>query len=273
MGGKVEACVECTQKCLKIHEKKKISLPAVTSFFKVMIGAKFAQVLYFPPKFAAMVPALVNQKTFLEDSSGQQWLVTISKVDGSLAFQQGWNSFSLDHGLEIGDFLVFNYVGSHFVVSIYTKSGCEKLDFPWNSNPKKRARASCNSTAKRSQWHTIDEDSMNKQGTSTSAVHMSDEEISPSQYKTNDLEEILEVPENPSDHMDTIERPKPMPESEYFEDTYYMINRDLGDKQGDDIMFDLSGFEMGNNSGADGTKNTAAKDVGCSTSQRFLSED
>ena len=45
MGGKVEACVECTQKCLKIHEKKKISLPAVTSFFKVMIGAKFAQVL------------------------------------------------------------------------------------------------------------------------------------------------------------------------------------------------------------------------------------
>lgn len=239
---------------------------------------------YFPPKFAAMVPALVNQKTFLEDSSGQQWLATISKVDGSLAFQQGWNSFSLDDGLEIGDFLVFNYVGSRFVVSIYTKSGCEKLDFPWNSNPKKRARASCNSTAKRSQWHTIDEDSMNTQGTSTSAVPMSDEEISPSQCKTNDLEEILEVPENPSDHMDTIEknpsdhkdtieRPKPMPESEYFKDTYYMINRDVGGKQGDDIIFDLSSFEMENNSGAEDTKNAAAKAVGCSTSQRFLSED
>lgn len=239
---------------------------------------------YFPPKFAAMVPALVNQKTFLEDSSGQQWLVNISKVDGSLAFQQGWNSFSLDHGLEIGDFLVFNYVGSHFVVSIYTKSGCEKLDFPWNSNQKKRARANSNSTIKRSQRHTIDEDSMNKQGTSTSAGPMSDEEISPSQCKTNDLEETLEVPENPSDHMDkieknpsdhkeTIERPKPMPESEYYEDTYYMINRDVGGKQGDDIMFDLSGFEMGNNTGADGTKNAAAKDVGCSTSQRFLPED
>lgn len=239
---------------------------------------------YFPPKFAAMVPALVNLKTFLEDSSGQQWLVTISKVDGSLAFQQGWNSFSLDHGLEIGDFLVFNYVGSHFVVSIYNKSGCEKLDFPWNNNPKKRARANSNSTAKRSQRHTFDEDLMNIQGTSTSAVPVSDAEISPSQCKTNDLEEILEVPENPSDHKDTIEknptghrdtieRPKPMPESEYFEDTYYMINRDVGGKQGDDIMFDLSSFEMGNSSGADGTKNTAAKDVGCSTSPRFLSED
>lgn len=45
MGGKVEACVGCTQKCLLIHKKKKNSSPVVTSFFKVMIGAKFARVL------------------------------------------------------------------------------------------------------------------------------------------------------------------------------------------------------------------------------------
>ncbi|KAM3704091.1 hypothetical protein ACB098_04G146200 [Castanea mollissima] len=267
MGGKVEACVGCTQKCLLIHKKKKNSSPVVTSFFKVMIGDQFSKVLFLPPKFAATVSALLNQKTFLEDSSGQQWKVTISIVDGSLAFQRGWSSFSLDHGLEIGDFLVFNYMGSHFVVNVYNKTGCEKLLFPENSRLKKRARTDCNSTAKPSQWHANDEDSMNKQGSSTSAVSMSGAEISHSQC-------TMEVPENPSNHEDIIQRPKPMSTAEYCEETYYMIDRDVGDRQDDrSSMLDLSKFEMKNiNSVADVTKKSAAKDVGSSTSQMFLTE-
>ncbi|KAL4634273.1 hypothetical protein ACB092_04G188200 [Castanea dentata] len=267
MGCKVEACVGCTQKCLLIHKKKKNSSPVVTSFFKVMIGDQFSEVLFLPPKFAATVSALVNQKTFLEDSSGQQWKVTISVVDGSLAFQRGWSSFSLDHGLEIGDFLVFNYMGSHFVVNVYNKTGCEKLLFPENSRLKKRARTNCNSTAKPSQWHANDEDSMNKQGSSTSAVSMSGAEISQSQC-------TMEVPENPSNHEDIIQRPKPMSTAEYCEETYYMIDRDVGDRQDDrSSMLDLSKFEMKNiNSVADVTKKSAAKDVGSSTSQMFLTE-
>ncbi|KAF3959940.1 hypothetical protein CMV_015299 [Castanea mollissima] len=222
---------------------------------------------FLPPKFAATVSALVNQKTFLEDSSGQQWKVTISIVDGSLAFQRGWSSFSLDHGLEIGDFLVFNYMGSHFVVNVYNKTGCEKLLFPENSRLKKRARTNCNSTAKPSQWHANDEDSMNKQGSSTSAVSMSGAEISQSQC-------TMEVPENPSNHEDIIQRPKPMSTAEYCEETYYMIDRDVGDRQDDrSSMLDLSKFEMKNiNSVADVTKKSAAKDVGSSTSQMFLTE-
>lgn len=222
---------------------------------------------FLPPKFAATVSALVNQKTFLEDSSGRQWKVTISIVDGSLAFQRGWSSFSLDHGLEIGDFLVFNYMGSHFIVSVYNKTGCEKLLFPENSSPKKRARTNCNSTAKLSQWHANDEDSMNKQGSSTSAVSVSGAEISQSQC-------TMEVPENPSNHEDIIQRPKPMSTTEYCEETYYMIDRDVGGRQDDrSSMLDLSKFEMKNiNSVADVTKKSAAKDVGSSTSQMFLTE-
>lgn len=42
---KEEACVKCTQNCLKIHGKKEDSSPAVTSFFKIMIGPKFSEVL------------------------------------------------------------------------------------------------------------------------------------------------------------------------------------------------------------------------------------
>uniref|UniRef100_A0A2N9FJT0 TF-B3 domain-containing protein n=1 Tax=Fagus sylvatica TaxID=28930 RepID=A0A2N9FJT0_FAGSY len=228
---------------------------------------------FLPPKFAATISALVNQKTFLKDSSGRQWKVEISNLDGSLAFEQGWSSFSLDHGLEIGDFVLFNYMGSHFVVNIYTKTGCEKLDFPENSNPKKRARTNCNSTAKRGQCHTIDED-WNKQGSSTSVASVSDAEISQSQCKMNDLEKILEVPENPSNHKNSIVA-KPVSKAKYIEEPYYMINRDFSDKQGDDRspMLDLFNFEMcNNNSCADVTKKAAAKDTRCSTSQRSLTE-
>jgi hypothetical protein len=64
----------------------------------------------------------------LEDSSGQQWGVTISNINVPLAFEQGRSSFSSDHGLEIGDFLIFNYIlGSHFDGKVFdTNSNVKK---------------------------------------------------------------------------------------------------------------------------------------------------
>jgi hypothetical protein len=65
----------------------------------------------------------------LEDSSGQQWGVTISNIDVYLAFEQRRSSFSSDHGLEVGDFIIiFNYIlGSHFDVKVFdTNSNVKK---------------------------------------------------------------------------------------------------------------------------------------------------
>ncbi|KAF3629909.1 putative nuclear transcription factor Y subunit C-1-like isoform X1 [Capsicum annuum] len=100
-------------------------------------------VQYFPPKFARSVSHLTDQKTYLEDSSGRRWRVRVCKRDGSLAIKQGWPEFSSEHGLKLGEFLVFHYVpGKHFIVQIFGTSACEKIKFCSDiGKGRKRARS------------------------------------------------------------------------------------------------------------------------------------
>ncbi|KAB1217296.1 hypothetical protein CJ030_MR4G021025 [Morella rubra] len=260
MGCKMEACAECTKQCVLIHGKKKNSSLVVNSFFKVMIGDGFSKVLFLPPKFAATVSSLVNQKTFLEDSSGQQWRITISNLDGSLAFEQGWSSFVEDHGLKVGDFLVFNYIlESGFVVKIFNATGCEKLDFSENTNACRRTRFNGNSTGRHHQCCKTDEGSMNKQSSSTSIVSASDAEIGQSQSELKNVEETVKVPENIFKNENSSGMTTHVSKPEYMEEPYFLINRDLGDKQGDDRspLFDLFSLEMANNSSGANVANKA----------------
>ncbi|KAM3340677.1 B3 domain-containing protein [Capsicum galapagoense] len=141
-----EACEMCTRTCMLIHGHRDPS-PIVSSFFKVMIDKRFSKVLYFPPRFARLVSHLTDQETYLEDSSGQRWRVGICNHKGSLAIRQGWRTFSSEHGLKMGDFLVFHYIrGQHFVVQIYGTSGCEKINF-YNGTRTGKKRPRTNSTA------------------------------------------------------------------------------------------------------------------------------
>ncbi|KAM3381246.1 B3 domain-containing protein [Capsicum galapagoense] len=132
-----KACDGCKNDCRLIHGK------GVLSFFKVMIDKSFLKFLYFPPKFARSVSHLTDQKTYLEDSSGRRWMVRVCKHDGSLAIKQGWPEFSSEHGLKVGEFLVFHYVpGKHFIVQIFGTSACEKIKFCSDiGKGRKRARA------------------------------------------------------------------------------------------------------------------------------------
>ncbi|KAK4844288.1 hypothetical protein QYF36_018518 [Acer negundo] len=241
MGCNGEACPECTQKCILLHRNNAKSLPVIISFFKIIIGDQCDKVLSLPPKFSPTVSELMDQKTFLEDSSGQQWQVTISSLNGSFGFHQGWNAFFLDHNLEVGDFVVFNYiVGSHFVVKIYGKTGCEKLVFPENRNKRKRARPNENYIEKDGPFNTIDKSSMTKQGSSASVVSGSDVEVSQSQR----VEEV--IAKITSNCGTSSQRPHSLSIVEYVEEPYYIIDRDLEDEQREDRcpMFDLSNFEM-----------------------------
>lgn len=89
---------------------------------------------------------LTDQETYLEDSSGQQWRVGICNHNGSLAIRQGWRTFSSEHGLKVGDFLVFHYIqGQHFVVQIYGTSGCQKIN-SYNGTHLGKKRPRTNST-------------------------------------------------------------------------------------------------------------------------------
>ncbi|KAL2932773.1 hypothetical protein RDABS01_015892 [Bienertia sinuspersici] len=127
MVSKMGACAECSRSCSSLHRTKHDPYPIVSSFFKVMFGNQFSEMLIIPPKFARNIMAMQSRSTYLEDQTGQKWEVELSNVNGSLAFRKGWHEFSVDHGIELGDFLAFHYFkGSHFIVQIFGRSGCEK---------------------------------------------------------------------------------------------------------------------------------------------------
>ncbi|KZV46498.1 hypothetical protein F511_10603 [Dorcoceras hygrometricum] len=104
--------------------------PIILRFFKILQNEKYSQILYLPPAFARKVKCLVDKETYLENSSGQRWAVKVSKVDGSLAIHGGWNEFFTQQSLMVGQVLEFHYIkGSHFLVRVYGRSGCERISF------------------------------------------------------------------------------------------------------------------------------------------------
>lgn len=63
----------------------------------------------------------------MRNPGSKVWCVYVQKVDRCFFFEKGWGKFVQDNFLELGDFLVFHYVGnSKFEVIIYGKHCCEK---------------------------------------------------------------------------------------------------------------------------------------------------
>ncbi|CAL9753088.1 unnamed protein product [Musa acuminata subsp. burmannicoides] len=103
--------------------------PSQPSFFKIMLGG-FKEHLFIPPKFAKRLVGLVNQNVCLQDCLGNSSSVKISVVDSSLAFQEGWHDFVLDHSIDFGEFLVFKYLSkSLFSVQVFGIDACEREEF------------------------------------------------------------------------------------------------------------------------------------------------
>ncbi|KAF8399865.1 hypothetical protein HHK36_015736 [Tetracentron sinense] len=213
---------------------------------------------FLPPKIACMLSSLDDQKTYLEDSNGHRWRVKLSNLNDSLAFQQGWHDFASDHNLEIGDFVVFNYImESHFVVQIYSRNGCEKLNFLEEKNSSGRSIRNklssgnvlsdgINSNATDDLCHMVDKGSMNKQGSSSTVPSVSDIEIIESPCHAKDVKKVPMATENTSRCDNSFKRPHPVSTADYTEVPYYMIDRDAGYTQGEfrTSLFDLSNFEM-----------------------------
>ncbi|KAK9113537.1 hypothetical protein Syun_020334 [Stephania yunnanensis] len=127
-GGR-EPCEECVERCRRVHGRRP-SAWRVTCFFKIMLSDDVHSVMFIPPKFARTIMSLAGQRVRLEDINGNCWTVKISLVGGQLAFKRGWRKFFVDHSIEIGDLLMFHYhLGSQFMVKIFDRSACERLNF------------------------------------------------------------------------------------------------------------------------------------------------
>ncbi|KAK9734085.1 hypothetical protein RND81_04G114200 [Saponaria officinalis] len=134
------ACGTCYRNCCLIHKKKHDNPSKVSAFFKIMFGKKFDQSLAVPPAFSKKLKSLVGRKITLEDCNRRKWDILLGNVKGSLVFQKGWHTFVQDHGIEMGDLLVFYYFSdSHFLVEIFGRSACQKC---FTSDTTKAARSS-----------------------------------------------------------------------------------------------------------------------------------
>ncbi|GER32963.1 B3 domain-containing protein Os02g0598200 [Striga asiatica] len=124
--------------------KKSDKMPKKGRFIKIMFGFDFSNYLPLPPKFVHSVEHLADQEIQIEDWNGLQWSVKLEQVDGSLALNEGWNKFFLDHSLKEGYILVFEYaVDGHFTVYIFGQTAVEITDFD-NVGPKNRKRVKTN---------------------------------------------------------------------------------------------------------------------------------
>lgn len=191
--------------------------------------------------FAATVSGLVNKKVVLEDSLGEQWKVTVSNSEGSLAFQEGWNAFSSEHSLEIGDFLIFNRIMDlHFNVIIYTKTGCEKVEFAKESNTRKRIRSTC------PVLETTNEGLTNPQASCASVGSGSNVALSKDKCHVTGSRNV---------NVNRHKRPKyqsndkwhgPLCKTDIVDDSYCFIdrNKDVGLEENRSPLFDLFSMEM-----------------------------
>ncbi|CAJ2644459.1 unnamed protein product [Trifolium pratense] len=139
-----QVCLSCLHNCRFFHSHRTpTTSTSPNSFYKLIRPhTDDFNVLYLPPKLNHIMSTLIGKKINLEDSAGGRTVVTISKVDGSFAFKEGWDVFSKEHGLEIGDIVVFNFINKlNFDVKIYDESVCERLDFSKKRNGRKRDRS------------------------------------------------------------------------------------------------------------------------------------
>ncbi|XP_021855253.1 B3 domain-containing protein Os01g0905400 isoform X2 [Spinacia oleracea] len=247
MGGKMEACAECSRSCSSLHRSKLDPYPIVSSFFKIMFGIQFSQLLIVPPRFAKTIMAMEGKNTYFEDSTGQKWEVNLSNVNGSLAFQKGWNEFCVDHAIELGDFVVLHYFkGSHFIVQIFGRSGCEKpMIYSGMNYQNKRTKLAdpCDSTDKE-----------------TPATECLDsfKDASPAVNVTQRKDDLCNVEksadigvnvDNVTRQGNTNKRPKVVPATDFLLESFFMTNRNTSSGKEDDRsdLYDLSVFEKPGN--------------------------
>ncbi|KAF5188763.1 B3 domain-containing protein [Thalictrum thalictroides] len=264
----MEACQECAKRCLNKNPSSSSSslLPVFPSFFKVLVdeNERFRKFLTIPPKFSPTIMSLVDQKINLEDSKGQRWSVQVSRLGERLVFQHGWDQFASDHFLETGDFLVFSYIiGSHFIVQIYCRSGCPKLNFSEKiSQSRESSDAEMSIDPRTSDEKNLtpedvsppmnDKSSKNEQG-SCSSVH-SGWNVDRSQIPCNVpiVEKIPTSTAMKTPCNNNTSKSKPVLDDGCTEVPFYMIDRTFVDvaKVGT-CQFDLSEFELVRSSSAE----------------------
>ncbi|KAK6153472.1 hypothetical protein DH2020_013111 [Rehmannia glutinosa] len=96
-------------------------------FFKVMMPG-FEEKLKLPPAFSAKLKEEKSKEAILKSRKGT-WKMKVCRINREdlICFEHGWPQFVDDHGLNIGDFVVFEHIGNlRFNAFIFDRTACEK---------------------------------------------------------------------------------------------------------------------------------------------------
>ncbi|XVF15648.1 hypothetical protein REPUB_Repub09cG0172600 [Reevesia pubescens] len=106
--------------------------PEPHHFFKVILEDTIQDgKCSIPRKFARDYGNALSSPLLFKVPNGEVWEVELTKSDGKMWLQNGWQKFSEHYSLELGHFLVFRHEGnSRFHVLIFNRTASE-IDYPY----------------------------------------------------------------------------------------------------------------------------------------------
>ncbi|MBA0688364.1 hypothetical protein Goari_006160, partial [Gossypium aridum] len=109
--------------------------PKTPHFFKIILDANIRdKKLEIPGKFVRKYGNGLSNSVLLTVPSGDTWHVELTKSDGIVWLQNGWQEFSEYFSLKYGHLLVFKYEGNgKFLVLIFDTSASE-IEYPCKSH-------------------------------------------------------------------------------------------------------------------------------------------
>ncbi|XP_020549255.1 B3 domain-containing protein Os01g0723500-like [Sesamum indicum] len=95
-------------------------------FFKIMMPG-FQGKLNLPPAFCKKVREERSDWAIVTSRKGMWKMNVCRNPEGLISFVNGWPEFVSDHGLSVGDFVVFEHTGDlHFNAVVFDVSACNK---------------------------------------------------------------------------------------------------------------------------------------------------
>ncbi|XP_031092946.1 B3 domain-containing protein REM20-like [Ipomoea triloba] len=79
-------------------------------FFKFFNPETSSQKMEMPPEVSAYMRGKLPRTVFLRDRYKNMWEVKVGSSGNDLFFEEGWEKFIKDNCVELGDFLVFDYI-------------------------------------------------------------------------------------------------------------------------------------------------------------------
>ncbi|XP_062075802.1 B3 domain-containing transcription factor VRN1-like [Humulus lupulus] len=109
--------------------------PMAPHFFKIILEENIGSTkLQIPKTFWMKYCGSLSSQVFLKLPCGSRWEVGLTKSDGKVWIEKGWENFAQHCSLSFGHLLVFRYEGkSQFNVIICDKTTVE-IDYPSNPN-------------------------------------------------------------------------------------------------------------------------------------------